>query len=72
MGPSYKQEEIEKELKKLGANFKVLNYEDLINQTSEKISTGNAVGLGQRALGARSILGKVRKNAKKFKFKSKI
>ena len=64
LGPSYKQEEIEKELKKLGANFKVLNYEDLINQTSEKISTGNAVGwfqgrmeFGPRALGARSILG---------------
>ncbi len=64
LGPSYSQDQIEKELKTLEANFTVLNYENLIEITSEKLSEGNAIGwfqgrmeFGPRALGARSILG---------------
>ena len=62
--PEYSQEEIEKELNRLGAKFKILNESEIINQTSKDLSSGNAVGwfqgrmeFGPRALGCRSILG---------------
>ena len=64
LGPSFKQDVIEEELNNLGAKFEVLNYENLIDLTSKKLSEGNAIGwfqgrmeFGPRALGARSILG---------------
>ena len=64
LGTEFKQDEIEKELKLLGANFETLKYDELINKTAEFISNENAVGwfqgrmeFGPRALGARSILG---------------
>ena len=64
LGPEYNQKEIEKTLENIGANFNVLEENDLINKTAEDISNGNAVGwfqgrmeFGPRALGARSILG---------------
>ena len=64
LGPKYTQEEIEKELNYMGANFEVLGYDDLINKTSKILSDEKAVGwfqgrmeFGPRALGARSILG---------------
>ena len=64
LGPEYNQNEIEEELKTLGANFKVLDKDEIIDQTSEKIKNGNAIGwfqgrmeFGPRALGGRSILG---------------
>jgi len=64
LGSEYSQEQIEKELQSTGANFETLNYEDLINQTSEYLSKEKAIGwfqgrmeFGPRALGARSILG---------------
>jgi carbamoyltransferase len=64
LGPEYTQSEIEKELKSLGANFEVLNYNDMINLTSENLSKEKAIGwfqgrmeFGPRALGARSIIG---------------
>ena len=64
LGPEFTQEEIEKELKKIGANFEKVNYDDLINQTSEFLSNEKAIGwfqgrmeFGPRALGGRSILG---------------
>ena len=64
LGPEYSQEEIEKELNRLGAKFKILNESEIINQTSKDLSSGNAVGwfqgrmeFGPRALGCRSILG---------------
>ncbi len=64
LGPEYTQEEIEKELNYMGANFEVLGYDDLINKTSKILSDEKAVGwfqgrmeFGPRALGARSILG---------------
>ena len=63
LGPSYNQNEIEKTLKKLNANFEILNEESLINKTAKFLSNGKAVGwfqgrmeFGPRALGSRSIL----------------
>ena len=64
LGSEFSQDQIEKELKSLGANYEVLNYEDLINQTSDYLSKEKAIGwfqgrmeFGPRALGGRSILG---------------
>ena len=64
LGAEYSQDQIEKELKSIGANFETLNYDDLINQTSENLSNEKAIGwfqgrmeFGPRALGGRSILG---------------
>ena len=64
LGTEFTQKEIEDELKSLGANFRVLKYEDLIGKTSEYLSNGKAIGwfqgrmeFGPRALGGRSILG---------------
>ena len=64
LGPEYDQQIIESELKNLGAKFNVLSDEDLIDQTVENLSKGDAIGwfqgrmeFGPRALGARSILG---------------
>jgi carbamoyltransferase len=63
LGSEYSQDQIEKELKSIGANFDTLNYDDLINQTSEILSNEKAIGwfqgrmeFGPRALGGRSIL----------------
>ena len=64
LGTEFKQDEIEKELKSLGAKFETLNYNDLINKTSDLLSKEMAIGwfqgrmeFGPRALGNRSILG---------------
>jgi carbamoyltransferase len=64
LGAEFTQDEIEKELKSIGANFEKVDYEDLINKTSEFLSNEKAIGwfqgrmeFGPRALGARSILG---------------
>ncbi len=64
LGTEFSQEEIEKELKFLGANFETLEYRDVIDKTSELLSKENAIGwfqgrmeFGPRSLGARSILG---------------
>ena len=64
LGTEFNQEQIERELLSLGANFKKLNYEELINKTAEFLSDEKAVGwfqgrmeFGPRALGSRSILG---------------
>tara|TARA_B100001057_G_scaffold206748_1_gene207518 strand:+ start:897 stop:2735 length:1839 start_codon:yes stop_codon:yes gene_type:complete len=64
LGPEYSQTEIEKELKRLGARFKILSENEIINQTTKDLSSGNAIGwfqgrmeFGPRALGCRSILG---------------
>ena len=70
LGPEYSQSEIEKELKSIGANFDVLNDEDLIDKTAQGLTNGQAVGwfqgrmeFGPRALGARSILGDPRSSS---------
>ena len=64
LGPEYSQDNIEKELKRLGAKFKTLNEKEIIKQTSDDLLSGSAVGwfqgrmeFGPRALGCRSILG---------------
>ena len=63
LGTEFKNEEIEEELKSIGANLETFKYEDLINKTAELLSKGNAIGwfqgrmeFGPRALGNRSIL----------------
>ena len=64
LGKNFSQQEIEKELNSLGANFETYKYKDLIEKTAELLSTENAIGwfqgrmeFGPRALGSRSILG---------------
>ena len=64
LGPEFKQEEIEQELKNVGANFETFKYEELIDKTAEFLSKEKAIGwfqgrmeFGPRALGGRSILG---------------
>ena len=64
LGTEFTQDEIERELKSLGANFEIISYDELINKTAEILSNEKAVGwfqgrmeFGPRALGGRSILG---------------
>ena len=64
LGPEFTEDEIEEELKLIGANYEKVNYEDLINKTTEFLSNEKAIGwfqgrmeFGPRALGGRSILG---------------
>ena len=64
LGTEFNQDEIEEELKTLGANFEILEYGKLIDKTAEFLLNGKAVGwfqgrmeFGPRALGGRSILG---------------
>lgn len=63
LGPEYSNINIEQTLKEIGANFKSLNQEELLNYTAEKIDEGKAIGwfqgkmeFGPRALGNRSII----------------
>ena len=64
LGPEYNQKEIEDQLNEIGAKYKILNEEILIEKVAEDLSNGDAIGwfqgrmeFGPRALGARSILG---------------
>jgi carbamoyltransferase len=64
LGPSYSQEDIEKELSNCGAKFEATTEEKMLEQTSQALAEGKAVGwfqgrmeFGPRALGGRSILG---------------
>ena len=64
LGTEFSQEQIEQELKSIGANFDTVDYETLINRTSKYLSEEKAIGwfqgrmeFGPRALGGRSILG---------------
>ena len=64
LGPVHSQEEIEKELEKIGAVYQIKTEEDLLDCTAEDLSKGEAIGwfqgrmeFGPRALGGRSILG---------------
>ena len=64
LGPEYKQDEIEKFLNDAGAIFKILDENELIEQTVNDLSNKMAIGwfqgrmeFGPRALGGRSILG---------------
>jgi len=64
LGPSYEQNSIEKELSDCGAKFDSVTEDEMIEQTSQALADGKAVGwfqgrmeFGPRALGGRSILG---------------
>ena len=64
LGPEFDQDEIERELKNVGANFEILKYDELIDKTSDLLSNEKAIGwfqgrmeFGPRALGGRSIIG---------------
>ena len=64
LGTEFSQDEIEKELKSIGAKFEIFNDEELINNTAEFLSNQKVVGwfqgrmeFGPRSLGGRSILG---------------
>ena len=82
LGPEFTQYQIEKELISIGAKFKTVGYEKLIDMTTDYLTQEKAVGwfqgrmeFGPRALGARSILGdprsdKMQKNLNlKIKFR---
>ena len=63
LGPEYAQKEIEFELEKIGAKFKILDEEELIIKSAKDLSQNKAIGwfqgkmeFGPRALGGRSIL----------------
>ncbi len=64
LGNEFKQDEIEIELKTVGANFETYKYNELIDKTAELLSNEKVIGwfqgrmeFGPRALGGRSILG---------------
>ena len=64
LGTEFSQQEIERDLKFIGANFQNFKYEELIDRTAEFLSNEKAIGwfqgrmeFGPRALGSRSILG---------------
>ncbi len=67
LGPEYSEDEIENILKNIGAHYEVLDGQKVIENTSNDLSEGKAIGwfqgrmeFGPRALGARSILGDAR------------
>ncbi len=67
LGPEFSQSDIEKRLKKKGANFKTFTEDEIIKKTSDEILNGKVVGwfqgrmeFGPRALGARSIIADAR------------
>ena len=64
LGPEYTQKEIEEQLERIGAKYKTLDEDELIEKVANDISDGKAIGwfqgrmeFGPRALGNRSILG---------------
>jgi carbamoyltransferase len=64
LGPSFSQDEIERQLTAAGARFEVLDFDAMLDKAAHALADGQAVGwfqgrmeFGPRALGARSILG---------------
>jgi len=57
LGNEFSQNEIENELKSLGANFETLKYEELIDKTAEFLSNEKAVGWfqGRMEFGPRAL-----------------
>jgi carbamoyltransferase len=79
LGPDYFQDEIEKKLKEIGANFEVLEEDELIEKTSSVLIEGKVIGwfqgrmeFGPRALGARSIIADSRSETMQKKLNLKI
>ena len=63
LGPEYSNDEIKNILLKIGANFKSLSKEEVLDFTTEQLIKGSAIGwfqgkmeFGPRALGGRSII----------------
>lgn len=64
LGPSYSQQDIEKELINCDAKFEAVAEAEMLEQTAQALAEGKAIGwfqgrmeFGPRALGGRSILG---------------
>jgi carbamoyltransferase len=64
LGPRFAQSDVEQRLAKVGAKYKVMSDEQVLDATAEALAAGKAIGwfqgrmeFGPRALGARSILG---------------
>jgi carbamoyltransferase len=64
LGPSYSQQDIEKDLINCDAKFESVTEDEILEQTSQALAEGKAIGwfqgrmeFGPRALGGRSILG---------------
>ncbi len=69
LGPKFSDNEIEVKLKKLNANFKKLNRDEIIFTTAKNLSKNKVIGwfqgrmeFGPRSLGGRSILADPRSN----------
>ena len=79
LGPEYSNNKIEKILTEIGANFKPLSKDQLLDLTVENLIKGNAIGwfqgkmeFGPRALGNRSILGDARSPEMQKKLNLKV
>ena len=79
LGPEYSQQEIEEKLKKIGANFKIVEEDKLIEETSLALIEGKAIGwfqgrmeFGPRALGGRSIIADSRSETMQKKLNLKV
>lgn len=64
LGPSFSQDEIERQLKLYGAVFETVTEKEMIERTARALADGKVIGwfqgrmeFGPRALGTRSILG---------------
>lgn len=63
LGPEFNEQDVTSALKVIGADFAILNQQEMIDTTAEALASGKAVGwmqgrmeFGPRALGNRSIL----------------
>ena len=79
LGPSYSHEEIKKDLLRLGANFKILKSNEIIEETAKNLANGFAIGwfqgrmeFGPRALGNRSIIADARSTSMQKNLNLKI
>ena len=79
LGPQFKQDEIEKELKNMGAVFEKFSEDKMIEKTAEALSEEKAIGwfqgrmeFGPRALGARSIIADPRSATMQKKLNLKV
>jgi len=79
LGPKYSDQKINDILENIGANFKTLTKDELLNYTSDKLIEGKAIGwfqgkmeFGPRALGGRSIIGDARSSEMQRKLNLKV
>lgn len=79
LGPAYSQDDVEKRLKNVGAVYKVLDEDKIIENTAILLTHGKAIGwhqgrmeFGPRALGARSIIADARSSIMQRKLNLKV